>query len=113
MTNIAVLEGLVIPIGYSEKKKGLIFSVETSHGQVRCFLLGPEDLKIPESISIKGYIRSEDYDGEILEEVFVEMYAEAVTRNHPAMVNASGGNPSPDGEWEDIPPALPSEESEI
>ncbi|MBU2735921.1 hypothetical protein HAQ00_09330 [Acidithiobacillus caldus ATCC 51756] len=110
MTNIAVLEGLVIPIGYSEKKKGLIFSVETSHGQVRCFLQGPEDIAVPETISIKGHIRSEEYDGEILEEVFVEMYSETTTKNPTAMVNASVGEAPQDGEWEDIPPALPSEE---
>ena len=113
MTNIAVVEGVVTLIGYSAKKKGTVFSVETDRGPVRCFMEGPEGMTVPQSIAIKGHIRSETYDDEILEEVFVEMYSETSVNSNMAISPAGKGHPTEDGGWEDIPPALPGEESEI
>ncbi len=113
MTNIAVVEGPVTLIGFSANKKGVVFSVETIHGPVRCFLQGSEGMTVPENISVKGHIRSEDYDGEILEEVFVEMYAARDTHVGPAAVSATGGSATEEEGWEDIPPVLPGVDSEI
>jgi len=111
MTNVAVLEGETNVIGYSQSKQGLVFSTNTSKGPVRCFLQGTKDQTVPKRISLKGYIRSVEYDGEILEEVFVEMFTELseaqVAEARQALATPTEGNPE---DWDDVPPMGPPPE---